>query len=238
MFSKIDLPQQLWNIIDFFKTDNILFTFAGTGVSALEVICTVTGLLCVFLAVRGKVANFWIGYLYNILLFLLFLQNRLYSSMLLQPISLAINLFGHYRWTHPREGEKDSQNRLKITVYNNGQRAVVLGVVLMFMFVWGYILSRVDVWFPSIFQKANLPYFDAFILGTVLTAQYLSAQKKLDCWGAWLIANCCNIALCAMAGLRLMTLVYAAYIVLAIGGFFMWRGQMKKESANSLSSRE
>ena len=99
----------------------------------------------------------------------------------------------------------------------------------MFMFVWGYILSRIDVWFPSVFGKANLPYFDAFILGTVLTAQYLSAQKKLDCWGAWLVANCCNIILCAMAGLMLMTLVYAAYIVLAVGGFFMWRSQMKKE---------
>ena len=91
MLSTIELPQQVWNVVNFFKTDNIVFTFAGAGVSALEIICTLTGLLCVFLAVRGKVANFWVGYLYNILLFLLFLQNRLYSSMLLQPISLAIN---------------------------------------------------------------------------------------------------------------------------------------------------
>lgn len=229
MISAIELPQQLWDIINFFKIDNTFFAFAGKGVSYLEVICTLTGLLCVFLAVRGKVANFWIGYLYNILLFLLFLQNHLYSSMLLQPISLGINFYGHYRWTHPHDDEKNYQNKLRITKYTGGQRIVVVAAIFMFMLVWGYILSRVDVWFPSIFAMAQMPYFDAFILGTVLTAQYLSAQKKIDCWWAWMVANTCNIILCAMAGLRLMTIVYVAYLILACAGYLTWRTQRRKE---------
>ena len=208
---------------NWFSIDNVLFQFFGQNISSLEATCTVCGLLCVFLAVRGKVANFWVGYFYNFLLFMLFYQTRAYSSMILQPISLAINFFGHYRWTHPREGEKDNKDRLKVTIFNNGQRAVVAAIILMFMFVWGYILSRVDMWFPSLFPApAKLPYFDALILGIVLMAQYLSAQKKLDCWFCWLIANIFNILLCYRLGLRLMTLVYAAYIVLAIGGFFTW----------------
>ena len=149
--------------------------------------------------------------------------------MLLQPISLAINFFGHYRWTHPRENEKNGENRLKVTTYNNGQRAVIMGVVLTFMLIWGYFLSRVDIWFPAIFNKAQLPYLDAFVLGLVLTAQFLSAQKKLDCWYVWLLANSCNIVLCAMAGLKFLMIVYVAYFILAIGGLIMWRGQMKKE---------
>ena len=159
----------------------------------------------------------------------MFLQKNMYSSMLLQPISLAINLFGHYRWTHPKKEEENAKKQLKITQYNNGQRAIVLGAVLIFMFLWGYVLSRIDVWAPSIFSRATLPFLDAFVVGMVLMAQYLSAQKKIDCWGAWLIANTSNITLCALAGLRLMTIVYAAYIVLAIGGLLMWRAQMKKE---------
>ena len=216
--------------INWFSIDNVLFELFGQKVSSLEVTSTVCGLLCVFLAVRGKVANFWIGYIYNVVLFLLFYQTRAYSSMFLQPISLAINFFGHYRWTHPREDEKDSKSRLKVTMFNNGQRAVVASIVLMFMFVWGYVLSRVDMWFPSLFPApARIPYFDAFILGTVLMAQYLSAQKKLDCWLCWMVANCCNIILCYRLGLRLMTLVYAAYIILAIGGFFAWLKMYRKQ---------
>jgi len=209
--------------VNWFSVNNVLFEFWGQKVSLLECLSTVTGLLCVFLAVKARVANFWIGYIYNIFLFLLFYQLRLYSSMILQPISLVINFYGHYRWTHPKADEKDKKSQLKVTVFNNGERAIVLSVILIFTFVWGYILSRIDVWFPSVFQyKASQPYFDAFILGIILMAQYLSAQKKLDCWGCWLAANFCNIILLRRGGLGVMPFVYAAYVILAIGGFMAW----------------
>lgn len=224
------LEEYLQMIINWFSLDNILFELWGQQVSSLEATSTVCGLLCVFLAVRGKVANFWVGYIYNFLLFLMFYQTRAYSSMMLQPISLAINFFGHYRWTHPAENEKDTKSRLKVTTYNTGQRIVVISQVLIFMFIWGYILSRVDVWFPSLFPApARLPYFDAFILGTVLMAQFLSAQKKLECWACWMVANCCNIILCYRLGLSLMTLVYALYFLLAIGGFLTWLKMYRKQ---------
>lgn len=217
-------------ILNFFSIHNVIFTIMGQGVSALEIISVVTGLLCVFFAVKGKVANFWFGYLYNILLFFLFLQNRLYSSMLLQPISLFINFYGHYRWTHPHIYEKDEKNKLKVTVYNNGQRTVVAGIVVIFMFVWGYLLSRIDMWWPAVFTyPATFPYFDAFALGLVLMAQWLSAQKKLDCWGVWLIADITNIILSLKAGLGFMPLVYLAYVFLAIGGFVIWLKMYKKQ---------
>ncbi len=224
------MEEIIQSVINWFSIDNVLFEFMGQKVSSLECLSTVTGLLCVLFAVRGKVFNFWLGYAYNIFLFLLFYQLRLYSSMILQPISLVINFYGHYRWTHPGEDEKDGKDRLKVTVFNNGERAVVLAIVLIFMFVWGYVLSRVDLWMPSLFaNKASQPYFDAFILGTILMAQYLSAQKKLDCWGCWMTANVCNIILLSRNGLGIMPFVYAAYIILAIGGFLTWLKMYRKQ---------
>ena len=72
---------------DFFNISNIAFSLGGTAVSYLELLSVVAGLTCVVMAGRNSKYNFWVGYLYNILLFLLFLQNHLYSAMLLQPIS-------------------------------------------------------------------------------------------------------------------------------------------------------
>lgn len=236
--------QYFTQFVDFFRVGNKLFFIGTQGVSALELISVVTGLLCVMFAARGKVLNFWIGYLYNILLFFLFLQQRMYSSMILQPISLFINFYGHYRWTHPKEDERDEKNKLKVTVYNNGQRTVAVAVVLIFTFVWGYILSRIDFWWPAVFHlPATFPYFDAFGLGLVLMAQLLSAKKKLDCWGFWLIANTSNIILCSRAGLGFMPLVYAAYLILAAGGFYAWlkmyrkqrMADLKKEAVNDVT---
>ncbi len=99
-----------------FSIDNILFTLGGNGVSLLELLSVIAGLTCVFLAGRNNKYNFWVGYLYNILLAMLFWQRHLYSAMLLQPISFCINAFGHWRWTHPHSGEESSfdNNSLKV----------------------------------------------------------------------------------------------------------------------------
>ncbi len=88
----------------------------GTGVSWLELVGVITGLTCVVLAGRNSKYNFWVGYLYNILLFILFWQRHLYSAMLLQPIAFGINAFGHWRWTHPKEDEKSAKDETALKV--------------------------------------------------------------------------------------------------------------------------
>ena len=172
-------------MVDLFSIENILFSIGGQGVSLVETLSVIAGLTCVFLATRGKVANFWMGYLYNVLLFVLFYQKGLYSSMLVQPISLTINFFGHYRWTHPKEGEEDSKNRLKVSLLSNRQRLLFIALILLVTLVWGGALTKLDTLLPTIFSKAQRPYLDAFVTITILIAQYLSAQKKLECWAAW-----------------------------------------------------
>ena len=83
--------------MDIFSIDYIIFTLGGVGVSLLELVAVIFGLTNVYLAGRGKSVNFWFGYIYAILLFAMFIQKHLYSSMLLQPISLAFTILGHYR---------------------------------------------------------------------------------------------------------------------------------------------
>ena len=74
----------------------------------LDIISAVLGLTCVVLAGRNSKYNFWVGYLYTAALFLLFWNKNLYASLLLQPVSLAINVLGHWRWTHPKPQEQSA----------------------------------------------------------------------------------------------------------------------------------
>lgn len=205
--------------------ENIFFSIGGQGISFLEFFAVFAGLSCVFLATRGKVANFWVGYLYNILLFIMFMQKHLYSSMLLQPISLMINFYGHYRWTNPKEDEKDRKEQLKVTVLTNGMRVAYLCVIVLFTICWGFFLSKLNVYWPDLFPMARQPYLDAFVTSFILLAQYLSAQKKLDCWACWFVVNVMNGVLYILAGLAFMPIVAVGYLVLAFFGFSMWRKQ-------------
>ena len=212
-----------------FSTDFILFSLGGIGVSLLELLSVLVGLTCVFLAGRARVANFWFGYVYAILLLVMFAQKHLYFSMALQPVSLVINFFGHYRWTHPRQGEANRENQLKITHLEKPLRVRYLLIVVLFALILGWSLQQAGILWPDAFPPARHPYIDALVTMTILLAQYLSARKKLECWYAWMVANTTNIILSILAGLVFMPIVCACYLVLAFFGFSSWRKTMKEQ---------
>ncbi|MDR1680906.1 MAG: nicotinamide riboside transporter PnuC [Prevotellaceae bacterium] len=212
----------------FFDTDTVFFTVGRQAVSYLEVLCTLAGLVCIVLAMRARVANFWLGYLYNMLLFPLFLQKGLYASMLLQPVGFAITLIGHYRWTHPRKGEENRRHGLKIT--RLGARAwiatlLVAGALTVGI---GLAISNLHRWIPDM-RPAQQPFLDSFILTAILTAQWLSAQKKLDCWAAWMTVNVVNTIRYPFGGLLFLALESGCKIGIASFGFLHWRKTWKAE---------
>ncbi len=217
-------------MFEIFSTDNIIFSIGGQGVSLIEILSVASGLTCVYLATKAKVANFWMGYLYNILLFILFYQKGLYSSMLVQPISFIINFYGHYRWTHPSAGEENSKKQLKVTLMSNPQRVYFILQTIIVALLWGFALKNIDNLFPTLFSEPQRPMLDAFVTVVILTAQYLSAQKKLECWAAWLTVNITNITLYLLAGMVFLPMVSAAYLVLAFFGFAMWRRAWKENN--------
>ena len=197
----------------------------GAGVSWLELIGVIAGLTCVVMAGRNNKYNFWVGYLYNILLFMLFWQRHLYSAMLLQPIAFAINAFGHWRWTHPKEDEKSAgdASALKVSRLDMKVWCVALTVVVAAGAVWGYVLSQLGVrWGVGTFSPDPPPWLDSFVLMLTLLAQFLSAQKKWDCWIVWLVVNIANITLYLSAGLVFMPIVSALYLINGIWSLWTW----------------
>ena len=194
----------------FFDIENIAFTLGGTGVSFLELIGVIAGLTCVVMAGRNSKYNFWVGYMYNILLFTLFWQRHLYSAMLLQPIAFGINAFGHWRWTHPRPEDQSSKD------------AAALKVTHLSMRDWCTALT-------DIFTPDPTPWLDSYGLMLTLLAQFLSAQKKWDCWIVWLVVNITNITLYLSAGLVFMPIVSALYLLNGIWSLWTWYRLYKEE---------
>jgi len=217
------------NILDWFSVDNILFSLDARGVSLIDLCAAVIGLTCVFLATRARKENFWVGYVYTLLLFFLFMQKHLYSSMLLQPVSFALNVYGHYRWTHPQEGEANVKKELKISLLSPTQRVLYVAGWIALTFCWGFVLSRLHLIHQGLFPAARHPFLDAFVTITFLTAQLLSAKKVLECWACWMSANVTNFILYLWSGLVFMPLVATAYMGMAVLGFFGWRKKWIKE---------
>lgn len=183
----------------------------------LDLISSILGLTCVFLAGRGSKYNFWAGYLYTAALFFLFWQKNLVASLILQPVSLGINVLGHYRWTHPKEGEQSSEKtgELKVTMLSWAERAIALSAVLIVGAVWGWLLDR-------IFPADPHPYLDTAVTALILMAQLLSALKKWDCWIAWLLVNVTQLILHISVGNIFMPIVSALYLINGIISLRNW----------------
>lgn len=191
----------------------------------LDLLCSLLGLTCVFLAGRGSKYNFWVGYLYTIALFFLFLQKNLVASLLLQPVSLGINILGHYRWTHPKAGEASSEKsgELKVTMLTWPERALTVVVVLVVAALWGWLLQR-------LFPADPHPYLDSCVTILILVAQFLSAMKKWDCWVAWIIVNITQLILHLSVGNVFMPIVSALYLVNGIISLVNWEKMYRRKA--------
>ena len=206
---------EFWNII--------LFELGGKPVLLIDMLSAVFGLTTVFLAGRNSKTNFYVGYVYTALLFFMFWQKNLYANLILQPISLGINILGQYRWSHPKKSEESAENsgELKVSMLTWPQRGMIVGVVLVLAFVWGWLMSM---------TSNPLPYLDCCVTALILTAQLLSALKKWDCWIAWLFVNVANLTLYLKAGLVFMPIVSCLYLVNGVWSLFTWYKLYRKNA--------
>lgn len=191
----------------------------------LDLLASILGITCVVLAGRNSKYNFWVGYLYTTALFALFWQNNLVASLMLQPVSLGINIMGHYRWTHPKDDEKSSQDSkaLKVTMLSWPERILCIFAVFIIAFAWGWLLDR-------LFPADPHPYLDSCVTVLILMAQFLSAQKKWDCWVAWLVVNVTQMALHLSVGNFFMPIVCGLYLINGIISLLNW-GKLYKKNA-------
>ena len=193
--------------------------------NVFDIIAAILGLVCVFLAGRGSKYNFYVGYLYSAALFLLFWERNLLASLMLQPVSLAINAVGHYRWTHPREGEASSEKAgdLKVSTLSTAGRFISVAMVLVVAAVWGMLLDR-------LFPADPHPYLDSCLTILILVAQTLSALKKWDCWVAWLFVNIVQLALHLCVGNVCMSVVSALYLANSIVSIRQWIAKFRRNA--------
>ncbi len=201
-----------------------LFTIGGDiPVLLIDLLTSLVGLTCVILAGRGSKYNFWVGYVYTLMLFFMFLNKHLYANLLLQPVSLCINILGHYRWTHPGEGEESSEGKgeLKVTTLSWPQRALCLVSVFVIAMVWGWLLSFLGNRFEA-FPSDPVPYLDSCVTVLILVAQLLSALKKWDCWIVWLLVNVTQMIMHIKVGHVFMPIICGVYIVNGIVSLCHW----------------
>ncbi len=216
-----------------FDVNVVLFTVLDYPMSPVELIGTIFGLWCVWLAAKNKVLNWPIG-LVNIIFFMvLFWQVQLYSDVLLQIYFFFITFYGWYLWTHPKEGQGDGNNELKVTTYTNYQR-VYYGIFIMGAVVFlGAIMTNIHVYLPSIFAlPAAYPYADAFTTILSVVAVVWLSKKKLEAWILWMSVDAVALVVYYLKDIHIVSIEYVIFGIIATSGLIGFNKELKSYGNN------
>lgn len=205
-----------------------LCTLWGYPLSVLEMLGVVSGLLSVFLAWKELPVNFLVG-LFNFACYvLLFYRFRLYSVMLLQVVYVVFSIYGYYQWKHPKQGQSDEKNELRIRLLG-WQKWIVFSLIILAAGIsWGWMVIHLQAVYPAYFAPPAYPWLDALLTMASIGAQWMLSKKYWDNWVVWLWVDLASTALYGCMGMVFTALMYGVFSLIAFKALIDWKRTFKQ----------
>lgn len=185
----------------------------------LEALATLLGLINIGLIVRRSVWNYPFGLAMVAIYAWIFAQPnvRLYSDVGLQIFFFIVQLYGWWNWSK----SEAVSGEVEVLLLPATGRVAWAAVIAVTTLVWGALMHR--------FTTAALPWWDAFIAMTSVSAQLLMARRYLENWVLWIAVDAVAIGVYASKGLMLTGFLYTVFLIVSAFGLLSWRRALPAE---------
>ena len=186
--------------------------------TTLEAIALVFGIISVIYAKKANILVYPTGIICTVITVFLLFKAKYFGDMMMNIYYSIMSIYGWWNWSR-----KDNDNylvkisRVKIEDLNSIIIFFLVTVLITFLV---YKTSSVDI--------GILNYVDIFTSGLFFVAMWLMANKKLESWIFWIIADIITVPLYAFRGLGMLSLQYIIFTVLAIQGYLEWKKNLSK----------
>ncbi|MCB0707227.1 MAG: nicotinamide mononucleotide transporter [Saprospiraceae bacterium] len=184
-------------------------------ITSLEIIATISGIICVLLQTREKIQAWAFGILSVAISAYIFYVSKLYSDLGLHIIYIFLNMYGWYSWTVRQNGETPAP----VLSLSPKQAILYGGLTISMTILLGYLMGT--------YTDADLYYFDAFTTSGSLVAQYLLAKKYLQNWLLWIIVDLVAIPVYLYKELYFFAFLFLVYLLICTYGYQSWRKERK-----------
>ena len=186
--------------------------------SLLELAAVILAIAYLLLAVRQNIACWYAAFISTAIFLHVFWQVNLYMESGLQVYYLGMAVYG---WWHWRSGAS-STDPLPVSSWSASQHGYALAAVGAATLASGWLLQENTT--------AALPYLDSFTTwGSILTT-WMVARKILENWLYWLVIDSVSIYLYIDRELYLTALLFAAYLIIVIFGYWKWLQHYRAQS--------
>lgn len=180
----------------------------------IEVGGFVTGIVAVYLVVKSNLWTWPIG-IANVLLYgyFFFVVALHYANAALQVVFLVAQIHGWFAWCR-----RDASRAVPPVRTITPTAWLGLGI--------GIVLATAAL--VPLLQEAggNVPFFDALTTAISLGAQLLLNLRRIENWLLWIAADTIYVPLYVYRQYYPTALLYGVFLVLAVMGYFAWKGEM------------
>ena len=191
---------------------------APTSQIVLEVIVFVFGILSVWYAKNENILVYPTGIICTVITVYLLYINQYFGDMMMNLYYSIMSIYGWWNWSR----KKGDTLIVPISRTTNNEKLIGIGFFVLTMLVTYFIYIGFD-------YDMEIPnYIDIFTSGIFFTAMWYMANKKLENWTLWIIADIITIPLYAYRGLGILSLQYVIFTILAIQGYIQWKKSLNK----------
>jgi nicotinamide mononucleotide transporter len=203
-----------------FTLINIYLFFAWSD-SLLGLISSISGMLCVVLVAKGKIANYYFGIVQSLTYAYIAYGYGLYGEVMLNALFyFPVQFIGIYMWKKNKTAHGVKGEDVKISSLSKTGWLYTMLSILILTIGYGFILK---------YLGGNLVWTDSATNVLSIAAQILMLKRYTEQWLLWISVNVLSIflwlgALISQGGNDFSMLVmWSAFLVNSIYGYVNWR---------------
>jgi len=185
---------------------------------ALEFLAFSFGIISVIYAKKENILVYPTGIICTVITVYILFKAQYLGDMMMNVYYSIMSIYGWWNWSR-----KDKDKYLiKISRFSKNDLGLTISLfVLTICITYSvYLFSLNEIGIPN--------YIDVFTSGLFFTAMWLMANKKLESWIFWIIADIITVPLYAYRGLGMLSLQYIIFTILAIQGYLEWKKSLNK----------
>ena len=183
--------------------------------SIIESVAVFFSILYVILAAKESIWC-WRAAAISVTLYIyIFFSVQLYPETGLQVFYLFMAFYGYYNWNKKEQS-------LQIIEWNISKHFAVLILGAILTFLMGFYFTT--------YTNAKMPIVDSFTTVFSIFATYMVVKKILGNWLYWIVIDTVSVYLFYSRDLHLTSLLFMAYTIIAVFGYFNWLKLMQKDA--------
>ena len=183
--------------------------------SIIETIAVVLSVLYVVLAAKQNIWCWSAAAISVILYIYICFTAQLYPETILQFFYLLMAIYGYFQWNK-------NDRKLEITQWTIGKHLLLILTGTIITFLMGFYFVT--------FTDSKMPLVDSFTTVFSIIATYMVTKKVLANWLYWIIIDAVSIYLYFSRDLHLSSLLFIAYTIIAVLGYFAWLKQTTSDA--------